>query len=82
LDAALAGFERAVAADPDSALMPAGCYLLYPTDQLMYLVNPSNKTYSMLDMAAISGMQRQAPQQQAGAGNPSVAADKLVLQLP
>ncbi|HEV8018601.1 MAG TPA: hypothetical protein VGP32_08605 [Steroidobacteraceae bacterium] len=62
----------------DSAMMPAGCYLLYPTDQLMYLVNPSNKTYSMLDMAAISGMQRQGPQQ-AGAGNPPVAADKLVI---
>jgi hypothetical protein len=62
----------------DSTMIPAGCYLLYPTDQLMYLVNPANKTYSMLDMAAMSGMQRQAPQQPGG-GGPPAAADQLVI---
>jgi hypothetical protein len=61
----------------DSAQMPAGSYMLFPNDQLIYLVNPANKTYTMLDLGTISGMSRPMSQQTGSAGGPGV--DKLVI---
>ena len=61
----------------DSMQMPAGSYILYPADGLMYLVNPANRTYTMMDMATMMSQTRQM-QQQSGANAPP-AADKLVI---
>jgi len=61
----------------DSAQMPVGSYMLFPSDQLICLVNPANKTYTMLDMGTIAGMSRPMPQQTGSAGGPAV--DKLVI---
>jgi hypothetical protein len=65
----------------DDPFTPTGSYLLFPSQDLIYLVNPARKTYMALDMAAMAGMRQatQRMQQQAsGAAAPNAAQNVVV----
>jgi len=64
----------------DSPLTPTGSYMLFPNDEVFYIVNPANKTYTLMDMAAMAGAQqmgRPTPQQPNGG---STGAQDLVME--
>ena len=65
----------------DSPFMPTGSYALFPSDELIYLVNPAKTTYITLDMGAMAGMQQQAQraQQQASGSSAPLAAEKVLV---
>jgi hypothetical protein len=65
----------------DNPFTPMGSYLLFPSEDLIYLVNPAQKTYMAIDMAAMAGMlqaTQRMQQQGSGAAAPSAAQNVVV----
>ncbi|HYB33585.1 MAG TPA: hypothetical protein VED45_09180 [Steroidobacteraceae bacterium] len=50
---------RSDVVESDSPVTQAGMYMLYPSDDVMVVVNPANKTYMTLDMSVVAAMQQQ-----------------------
>lgn len=66
----------------DSPFMPTGSYMLFPSEELIYMVNPGKKTYSTMDMTAMAGMQTQMQRMQqpvSGAAAPT-GPENVVVQ--
>jgi hypothetical protein len=65
----------------DSPFTPTGSYLLLPSEELIYIVNPAKKTYVAMDMAAMAGMLQatQRMQLQAGRGSGHNAPENVVV---
>lgn len=68
--------------ESDFPLTPRGSYMLFPSDELIYLVNPANKTYMSMDLGLMAGISQQAQrmQHQMGGQGASASADNLVIE--
>jgi len=72
---------RADVVESDAPMTQAGMYMLYPSDDVMLIVNPANKTYMTMDMstAAAAMQQGQRMAQQMSGMDASAHIDNVVI---
>jgi len=58
------GLRSDIIESTNDPMMPPGSYMLIPSDELFYIVNPKNKSYMQMDMAVMAGMQQQGQRMQ------------------